>query len=130
MLNSQTTQGGSAGSLDADAPPVSADISAHHAKFANSPFLSNMSHEINTPMNGVISMIDLLLESGLTSTQQEMASIALTSAENLQGLLNNILDFSRIETNTLGLRNAPFDLLSQVEILTNIHTAAANKKGL
>lgn len=127
MPKNQTPSAELTGNLEAQSY---ASEHPHIATLSNSPFLVNMSHEINTPLHGVISMLDLLLESGLTSTQREMASIALGSAENLQGLLNNILDFSKIETETLGLHLGAFDLIQQVEAIAKIYTAAADKKKL
>ncbi len=110
--------------LSASGVPINAAV------LSNNPFLANMSHEVNTPMHGVISMLDLLLESGLTPAQREMASIALTSAENLQALFGNILDFSKIETRTLGLHPRPFDLVRKVEEIANTYAAIAERKQL
>ncbi len=108
----------------------SASIRAHRTTLSNSPFLTNINHEINTPMHGVISMLDLLMESGLTNTQHELVSIALSSAENLHGLLNNILDFSKIETETLWLRLNAFNPTQQIAELVKTYAVEAKKKDI
>jgi two-component system sensor histidine kinase/response regulator len=71
-------------------------------------FLSNMSHELRTPMNGVLGMVGHLLATPLNSQQREYATIVRQSAENLLVVLNDILDFSEIESGKLKLEMIPF----------------------
>ncbi len=80
---------------------------ANHAK---SSFLARVSHEIRTPLNGVIGMLDVLNATGLNQQQQQQLRIARTSAISLLGLMNDLLDYSKIEAGRLELECVPFSL--------------------
>lgn len=97
---------------------------------AKSEFLANISHELRTPMNGVIGMADLLLGEELTTTQREYAEIIRTSAEHLLALLNEILDFSKIEAGAMTIERIPFATTALIESVIDVFRAEAGKKGL
>lgn len=103
---------------------------AQVANRAKSQFLANISHEVRTPLNGVIGMVDLLLNSELSATQRRYAEIAHVNGEILLGLLNNILDFSRIETDQLELETLSFNLRVALEDIVNALTPQAREKDL
>lgn len=103
---------------------------AESANIAKSEFLANMSHEIRTPMNGVIGMIGLLMDMGLSEEQRRYAEIARANGELLLELINNILDFSKIDAKKLKLETLDFDLLALLDDFTATMALPAQEKGL
>ncbi len=103
---------------------------AETANRAKSDFLANMSHEIRTPMNGILNMIDLLLESELTSKQQDLLNIAKQSSNNLMGIINQILDFSKIEAGCLELESVNFEFRKAIDDVISTFTTLAAEKNL
>ncbi len=103
---------------------------AESASRSKSEFLANMSHEIRTPMNGVIGMLDLALDTALTDSQREFLEMAKYSADTLLYLLNDILDFSRIEAGKLKIEDTAFNLESVINAALAPLEFRAREKGL
>ncbi len=93
-------------------------------------FISNMSHEIRTPLNAVIGFTDLLHETSLNKDQGEYVTIIKSASQNLLGLVNNILDLSKIESGSLSLENLPIDIKDVVTEAVKILEPKARSKGI
>lgn len=109
---------------------VQAMETAMSASRAKSQFLTNMSHEIRTPLNGVIGIAELAMQLEKGTETGEHLQVIHGSAKTLLGIVNGILDLSRIEAGHLELREAPLDLGQLVQDVVQTHRADAQEKAL
>ncbi len=107
-----------------------AKAAADQANQAKSLFLATMSHEIRTPMNAIIGMSELLAESDLTEVQREYVATIQAGGYILLGVINDILDLSKIESNKLHLESIPVDLPEILRKLGNLFRSVVEGKGI
>ena len=104
---------------------------AEKASKAKTTFLSNMSHEIRTPMNAIIGLNSIALgDAGISEATREHLQKIGTSAQHLLGVINDILDISRIESGSMSLKNAEFSFAHELEQVNAIVTAQCRDKGI
>jgi PAS domain S-box-containing protein len=95
---------------------------------AKSTFLATMSHEIRTPMNAIIGMTDLLLETALSDTQRDFAETVRTAGEALLRIINDVLDYSKIEAGKFAIDAIDFDVRSTIEEVVGMLAEHAHQK--
>ena len=103
---------------------------AESAVLAKGEFLATMSHEIRTPLNGIVPMLDLLMNARLAPDQYELARTAYTSSQQLLRIVDDILDYSKLEADKLELETTTFNLRELLETVLQLMERPAEAKGL
>ncbi|MEK7990072.1 MAG: PAS domain S-box protein [Thiotrichaceae bacterium] len=115
---------------ETEAALIRAKNSAERANNSKSEFLATMSHEVRTPMNGVMGIAELLLDTKLNAQQRHYVNLIHNSGEGLLTVINDVLDFAKIEAGKLRLELIEFDLSNLLEEIIDLFSPPANQKGL
>ncbi len=116
--------------VDAETELTAAKTAAEASARAKGEFLANMSHEIRTPLHGVLGMSEALLASAHTEADRRSLEVINKSASSLLGILNDILDYSKLEAGRVDLVNAPFDPRALLDDVSDLFAVKAEEQGL
>lgn len=116
--------------LDIQDKLIRSEQKALKANRTKDVFWANISHEIRTPLNGILGMTNLILDSRITPEQKELVEIIKDSAENLNIILSDVIDYSKIETNELEIEKRPFNLAQCLEQITQLFYHMAHEKNI
>lgn len=103
------------------------EVAANRAK---SDFLASMSHEIRTPMNGILGMVAALMDSNLSNEQADKLKLIKKSSDLMMTIINDILDYSKIEAGKMLLEEIPFRLREEITLISDIFKSLAEEKGI
>jgi PAS domain S-box-containing protein len=103
---------------------------AEHASAVKTSFLATMSHEIRTPINGLLGVLDILSETDLSPEQKHYLQIAVNSSQSLHAIINDILDYSKMESGKIELSNEPFALSELTQSIVDLADPVALRKGI
>ena len=109
---------------------IAARDAAEAGSRVRAAFLATMSHEIRTPMNGIIGMTDLILKTSLNDEQREYLGWIKSSSDSLLTVLNDILDYSKIDSGQLALEQIPFSAAELLKETAGLYSAVSNQKGI
>ncbi|MBF0544837.1 MAG: response regulator [Candidatus Riflebacteria bacterium] len=113
-----------------DKNEIQAKLSLEEINHLKERFLANVSHEIRTPLNGIIGMTGLMVDSNLTPKQQEYAEVIRRCSTELLSLVNDLLDFSKIENGKIDIEEFSFDIRTMMEDVSHLIEEKVRKKGL